>query len=272
MAKKLAVAVIHGMGSQEQGFSKPMVEELKDRVSRQGKNAADVAWGEIYWANVLQPRQRKYLEDANAKNDLDYTGLRKFVISAVGDAAAYRKVDSLDNTTYRIIHRRVRKVISTLAGEVDAEKTPLVVLAHSLGGHIMSNYIWDMQTAVKEGKTGIPQTSFERMETLAGIVTFGCNIPLFTFAYKTVKPIKFPGSNLTEEVRKEAKWWNYFDTDDVLGYPLKPINKAYGRVVHKDVPINVGGLFSSWNPMSHSKYWTDDDFTEPVAEFLTRLF
>ncbi len=33
-----------------------------------------------------------------------------------------------------------------------------------------------------------------------------------------------------------------------------------------DRPINVGGLLTSWNPASHSEYWTDNDFTEPVAE------
>ena len=30
----------------------------------------------------------------------------------------------------------------------------------------------------------------------------------------------------------------------------------------------VHGILTSWNPLSHSEYWTDDNFTEPVAEFL----
>ena len=108
------------------------------------------------------------------------------------------------------------------------------------------------------------------MHTLAGMVTFGCNIPLFTFAYTNVAPIVFPAAELPDpgDVRDKAKWLNYYDPDDVLGYPLKSINAAYDAVVDEDIPINVGGLFSSWNPLSHNKYWTDNDFTKPAAEFI----
>ena len=83
-------------------------------------------------------------------------------------------------------------------------------------------------------------------------------------------PITFPASQLPDpgDVRNKAKWLNYYDPDDVLGYPLKVINRAYDDVVDLDKAINVGGLFSSWNPLSHNKYWTDDDFTEPAAAFI----
>jgi len=57
----------------------------------------------------------------------------------------------------------------------------------------------------------------------------------------------------------------------VLGYPLKAINQRYAQVVADDIPINVGGIFSSWNPMAHQKYWTDNDFTKPVTRFIQDL-
>ncbi|MCH7957406.1 MAG: hypothetical protein IIB63_07635, partial [Proteobacteria bacterium] len=105
---------------------------------------------------------------------------------------------------------------------------------------------------------------------LAGMITFGCNIPLFTFAYTKVVPIQFPAPDLPDpgDVRDKAKWLNYFDPDDVLGYPLKSINAAYDAVVDEDIAINVGGLLSNWNFLSHTKYWTDNDFTKPAAEFI----
>ena len=59
--------------------------------------------------------------------------------------------------------------------------------------------------------------------------------------------------------------------DDILGYPLRPINDAYRRTVHRDIAINVGGLFASWNPLSHARDWTDGDFVRPVARFLATL-
>lgn len=67
------------------------------------------------------------------------------------------------------------------------------------------------------------------------------------------------------------KWLNYFDPDDVLGYPLKPLSLEYRKAVSQDIEINVGSVFSSWNPASHSDYSTDDDFTIPVAQYLSRL-
>lgn len=40
----------------------------------------------------------------------------------------------------------------------------------------------------------------------------------------------------------------------------------------RDVPVNAGGLLTSWNPGSHIAYWTDNDVTVPVAEKLATLW
>ena len=149
---------------------------------------------------------------------------------------------------------------------LEGESVPLIVMAHSLGGHIMSNFIWDRQKSPPAGLS-----DFEKMKTLAGMVTFGCNIPLYTFAYKKVVPIKFPAPGLKKPIRDKAKWLNFFDPDDILGWPLKPLSTGYREVVTKDVPINVGGWLASWNPASHSGYWTDNDFTKPVSRFIASL-
>ena len=133
----------------------------------------------------------------------------------------------------------------------------------------MSNYIWDIQQASRQSLAGMSR--FEKMETFSGMITFGCNIPLFTFAYDEVIPIEFPPNALPNDLRRKAKWLNFYDPDDILGYPLKPINPAYRRVVSRDITVNVGGILSSWNPASHTKYWTDNDFTKPAAEFVGRF-
>lgn len=63
----------------------------------------------------------------------------------------------------------------------------------------------------------------------------------------------------------------FFDKDDVLGFPLRPISDTYFHTVHADIAINVGGVVSQWNPMCHTRYWTDNDFTVPVARFIEEL-
>ena len=81
-------------------------------------------------------------------------------------------------------------------------------------------------------------------------------------------PIEFPASDLSTDQKKLARWYNFFDPDDVLGYLLKPLSSGYDKVVNAGIPINVGRLLSSWNPASHTQYWTDDSFTKPVVKFL----
>ena len=278
MSKDLAVIVIHGMGSQGPGFADDAIEELSEWVEDRNRDPERIAWLPIYWADILEPRQRRYLRDANRNNDLDYLRLRRFVISALGDASAYQKVPASADTTYRRIHDRIRvKVKELYSGDLAATAVPLVVMAHSLGGHIISNYIWDLQNGrifdlVHRPETDLADLSkFEKMQTLAGMITFGCNIPLFTFAYTKVEPIKFPAPRLRNDLKRKAKWLNFYDPDDVLGYPLKPIGPAYRKVVTRDIAINVGGVFSNWNPASHGGYWTDNDFTKPVADFIVRF-
>ena len=269
MRKKLAVLILHGMGSQPDNFADGIIEELQWRLKKAGKDPEKVAWQPVWWAYATEPRQNEYFESAKNSNDLDFLRLRRFVISAVGDAAAYRQVDSEDNSTYKHIHDIIDSKITNLyTDELGGTPVPLVVLAHSLGSSIISNYIWDHQKST----TSSNLTPFQRMEWLAGIITFGSTIPLFALAHKNPKPIRFPGKAIVRRNMKEkAKWLNFFDPDDVLGYPLKPINKNYDRAVDKDIEINVGGISTSWNPLSHNGYWTDNSFTKPVADFLETL-
>ena len=185
MATKLGVLVIHGMGSQDPDFAEEMIEELNDRVKDLGKDPETIAWKPIYQANILKGRQSEYLRNAKRVGDLDYIALRKFMLSAFGDASAYQEVQSDGNTTY-----------------------------------------------------------------------------------EAVEPIEFPPGELTAALKRKAIWLNFYDPDDVLGYPLKAINADYRKAVTKDIPINVGG-FSSWNPLAHGGYWTDNSFTKPVAKLIT---
>jgi len=267
VAIKLAVMVIHGIGVDTQpGFADAMIAELKGRIDSAKKSSAEVAFSSIYWADITQPAQSAYLRAARQSADLDFMSVRQFVIGALGDAAAYQYVQGRKDSTQETIHDRIRASIRALyETQLNRKAVPLIFMAHSLGGHIISNYIWDLQHR-NVPKVGL--SPFEKCWTLAGMITFGCNIPLFTFAHRKVVPIKFPGRRLSKAQKAQAQWLNYYDPDDVLGYPLKPLSAAYDKVVNADITVNVGGLLSSWNPASHSHYWTDNSFTKPVAKVL----
>jgi hypothetical protein len=138
----------------------------------------------------------------------------------------------------------------------------------------MSNYIWDMQNQRGADVDAVwrPDLSdFEMMKTLAGLMTFGSNLPLFAFAYENPEPISFPGPGLSPELAAKAKWLNFYDKDDVLGYPLRPLSDGYAAVVDDDIEIDAGSWGSGLTPISHVAYWTDHSFTKPVAGFLRSL-
>lgn len=263
MAIKLGIVVVHGMGDQDSRYADGMIREISGLVKGLGGDAGALCWEPLYWADLLEPRERELWRRLTDDHSLGCKSIRKFVISAFGDAIAYQRVPGRIDT-YTRLHERVRLRLRALRAAMGESDLPVFVMAHSLGCAILSDYVWDRQ---KEAPNGV-DTPTERLENLVGLVTFGCNLPLFTLAFSPVQAITFPPPTLPPHLREVARWMNYYDPHDVLGYPLKPLDPSYDRAVTRDVPINVGGLLTSWNPLCHSEYWTDNDFTHPVAKQL----
>ncbi len=278
---KLAVVVIHGMGSQHNPQGQPpsttptFSKGLKRRVSnRVGADMDDVIWHEVVWAQILQGRQKEYLRKVN--RSLGYDKLREFVVCNLSDAASYRPTPDDGDKIYEAIHKKIENVMGVVKHQVGPQG-PVLVLAHSLGGHIMSNYIYDMQRHLRQGGSPVHPTDVENMKTVAGIMTFGCNIPIFLFAYpeNEIFPIMAPNSALAPALQFSTWWRNYYDKHDVLGFPLGKSAPSYAQLAQsgalKDKAINAGKIFTSWNPLSHNGYWTDRDLYEPVADRIKEI-
>lgn len=282
--KRIALVVTHGMGSPDRSFADGLKRRLTRSLEGRGFDAASVVWCPVLWSDLVEKRQQDFLAAAVSAGPLSRVfGLREFVVSALGDAAGYRHHGNDPGSTYYRIHQRIREKIHTLFEDgLGSEPVPMIVVAHSMGGHVMSNYIWDSQSLHTTGASADAH-AFERMEWLAAIVTFGCNIPLFTFAYEPVEPICFPGTALPEDLRSKAVWRNFYDRHDVLGYPLKPLGRdtpdlpalpcdqdrqhrpRYEDIV-EDVEVNVGLPLVSATPLSHTKYWHDRSFVNGLAD------
>ena len=268
--KRVAVLVIHGIGGQRTDFAEPLIRGVNREVKRLGADASAIAWQSVYWDDLLVPRQQAYLKRALKEGRLNYQRLRQFVVSALGDAGAYRQRPSgsvagaKSGRTYERVHTRIREQLSALYhGPLSGRPLPLVLMAHSFGGHILSNYVWDSQQTLDRHLS-----AFERMHWLAGFITFGCNIPLFTFAVDKPVPIRLPATRLPVRFKEKARWLNFYDPDDVLGWPLKPVSSAYARVVDADIRLQVGGAVGGWTPAAHLLYWRDRRFARHVADFL----
>jgi hypothetical protein len=278
---RIGALVVHGMGRQAAGYSEGLRIALLDQL---GTQAWRIEWKEVLWAPILDPRESDLWTAMNTAVNpagmpirLGWNTTRQFVLHNLGDATAYQR-DRHVESAGQLIHQRVSNAIEDLETALDDPAAPVVVLAHSLGGHIMSNYIWDRQHG-KQPSLLLPQAP---IPMLAGMVTFGCNIPLFALAFRDAKPIDLPGAGITNPAVVDAtRWLNFVDKDDVLGWPLRPLymkdfadlTVAQQRTVNKleDYEISVGSLSTGWTPASHDGYWEDDDFVSPVADYLTRL-
>ncbi|MEW6543977.1 MAG: hypothetical protein AB1411_10250 [Nitrospirota bacterium] len=273
---RIAVLCVHGMGNQDASFADDMVEELRDRISDEGVNPDLFAFGSAWWGKVMEGAENDLYRDLSKDNDLSWEELRKdIVISGFGDALAYVGPPNSESEVYDEIHDELAKAIEELKDDLeDPPRTPLIVMAHSLGCAIVSNYVWDAQR--HERYPASARSQLARCKTLLGLIMFGCNIPLFTLAYRKsdIEPISLPGELVYDcfpgqskaKVDAACKWLNFYDPDDVLGYPLKPINRAYARVVTEDIAIDTGTILGA-----HTDYWTDNDFTEPVTEYFVQV-
>lgn len=268
---KLAVAIIHGIGTQpdsrdkdgQHTFAQSLIASLRQHL---GAEAEQVAFQTLHWASVLDKRQLAFLDQLRDQ-PIRWRWLRRIVTLFLGDASGYRQVSEAYDTTYEEVHQCLRGGLNALRAKVDAD-TPLVVLAHSLGGHIFSNFVWDQQRINQT--PSCPHDPFLALETLAGLITFGSNIPLFTFAYDTVVPIRFPGHCLRQPVREQARWLNLYAPADVLGYPLRAV-PAYAAVVAEDRAMPVGPWYKRHTPLSHLAYWDDRRFQNYVAHYLRHM-
>lgn len=283
MANPIAVAIVHGAGIQGSDFAEPMISELTGRfakelgVSRQ--DAADeVVFEAVHWAPVLQQAQTKLWRKVSAGRDLDFVKLRRFMVDFAGDAIAYQPTPK-SREVYDSVHAVLAGSLRSLARNA-GRAAPLCVIAHSLGTIISSNYFYDLSQSRRPGMVSkavrdVKQTTpLENGETLTLFYTLGSPIAVWSLRYRDFgKPIPVPSPKLEKHYPGlGGEWVNYYDPDDVVGYPLRVLNDEYKQSVRRDVAVNVGGLLSSWSPASHTAYWTDNDVTKPIARALARVW
>src|ERR1043166_7198129 len=134
---KAGVLVIHGMGIQTRDFANGTIAKVNSVLQKSGANAAELAWEPAYWADVLQPREDELWRKLSATSTMRWVDLRKFVLSAFGDAIAYQRVPwQTKEDIYGKIHDRIREHLQNLRRQMGDDR-PVIVLAHSLGATIM---------------------------------------------------------------------------------------------------------------------------------------
>ena len=265
--KELLLLTAHGMGETDPGYWKGLDASLRKLIKPSAWNRIQLQ--PIYYQDVVQQNQYEVWARTLLEHKLDWQVLRRFMLFAFSDAATLEHHSDNPKSPYVIAQRQIRDTLKQGLAAMQSPMAPVAIVAQSLGCQVISNYIWDSQRDAgiwhhePLPKLTPEENTFLRLGTLRLMLTTGCNIPFFVSGLNKIEPIDKPTPSF--------RWSNYFDKDDILGWPLKPLSAGYRKIVNEDVEIHSGSIFTGWNPASHTGYWTDKDFTKPAARKLVEL-
>lgn len=274
MAKELAIITLHGMGNTKRNYANKLRVNLAKQLSDIWHN---IHFESIYYQDTIQPQQDVVWEDMVVASPLRWQFLRRFMLHAFADAVALEFRSNQDTSAYKAVQKKIVQSLHRCNRALGNNKKPVIILAFSLGSQVISNYLWDSQT--QPNVTGIKSCGiweddnpiegydcdedFIRLKTCFRLITTGCNIPLFISGLNKIQAIQKP--------HPDFRWLNYYDVDDVLGWPLRPLSASYDSLV-EDIPIDVGYPFASWNPLSHMGYWNSPRFLHFFTQEVRKVY
>lgn len=204
---------------------------------------------------------------------------RGLLVSTLGDAAAVEHGALYENSVYTNIQRLIRQGLQNIYNEAGQTSIPVIIVSQSYGAHLISNYIWDSSKHIATaGAAGIgiwkhhplkeePEAmrSFLQCRSVVRFFSAANNIALFISGLSTIVPFGKPNPDF--------KWFSYWDTNDILGWPLKALHlpthtppRPYATAIHKEENLGMKGVFT------HNAYWAHERFVNDLsAEMLTIL-
>lgn len=270
MNKKIGLITIHGMGETDRAYYSGLESSIEDRLGN--KVWDEVHLEPIYYQNFMQDNEYQVWRNMQSER-LSWKKLRQFMLFGFADAATLEHKPDKPGSVYHETQLEIVKALKKTRIALGNQDRDIIIVAQSLGCQVMNNYIWDFQNPAGAGiwkpdNLDFPdftpdEKDFLYLKTLRYLLTTGCNIPLFVAGFNPIIAIEQPN--------EKFQWHNYYDKDDVLGWPLKPLSDSYNNVVNQDIEINSGGLLERWNPASHTGYWTDRDFIEPLCDIIKSL-
>lgn len=273
--KKLGLLLIRGSG--ESGFKRQdlFLDRLKEKLADNGTDPEQVAHAVVDWYGPIQEQQEIVMQRMKkAGVRLRSIPTRKLIVTNIGDLINYGGKPGFPHFGYEETHKKVHKTILDLKQQLP-EDAPLLIIATSMGTEIINDYIMDRQKADRENQDDpMGNTPFERFETLTGLFTLGNNLPIFAASYHIdeIQPVEFPSPRIAPRLKNVAVWENYFDKNDSMGYPLKPLNTHFANHTFlKDIRINTGGPFTFWNFLSHFGYWRSRRLVKRLASYIELL-
>ena len=273
----LVILAAPGMGAVDAGFADPLFNHLKSAL---GQDWSRIHADTLLCQGHLQPNLERVFE-AMQKRDMDYLRARKFMLYGLSEAAAQMSDIDKRGGNYEKTQQAVYQTLER-AAKAAGDTAPVILLTHSIGCSILSNYLWDAQRATINhglwrdgGPKGVHKGSakdlFLRGKTLAHWYTLGASNPLWTAAMPRDQI-----QAVTSDTRGyNFRWKNFYHPDDLFGWPLKPLSPSYNQAVYRDYetrPLSDWSA-SSWGPqlVAHDGYWESEMVRSNLLEDLKDL-
>lgn len=157
----LGILTLHGMGNTEENYADDLFEEIEDRL---GADLADhIETASVYYQDILQDNQSDYFR--RVKRRLRWDNLREFMLYGFSDAASLESQKEGVSSPYYQAQDKILNTFKSLYSRLEGQDRRVIIIAQSLGGQVISNYLWDATKngAVPNGVWSQPQT-FESAE------------------------------------------------------------------------------------------------------------
>jgi hypothetical protein len=263
--KQVAIITLHGMGKTTPDYAEDLRNALLNRVGRAAWEQA-VHFGPVFYQDILQHNQAEIWMRMH-RFTLAANRLRELMLYGFADAGSLEYSAHRDQREYTAVQQRIHDAHAAAFEAAGRRLIPTVLVAQSLGCHVLSNYIWDSQHNLglfaRTGAGNSKAARFGRLASCRHLVTTGCNIPLFVAGLARI--VCFDRPNL------QFRWDNYYDANDFLGWPLSPLDPSYPAAGLTDHHIASGNLLLSHTWFSHTQYWTDADVLDPLASSIAGL-
>jgi hypothetical protein len=147
--KKAGVLTIHGIGKVSKNYAQGFLGSLKNMI---GEDKEDIAFGSIYYQNTQQANEERIWK-RYSNNKLDWREARKFLLFGIADATGLEQSKHDPDGNYVLAQLEIAKELQKIRSRIEPG-APVVIIADSLGGHVLSCYLWDAQAYNPKTKRG----------------------------------------------------------------------------------------------------------------------
>lgn len=239
---KVGILAIHGMGTDPFKYNRFLKKALE---------GMEVVIEPVDYHQYTQTNQDKFLQRMS-DSELGWGLLRRYLINYLSDGLNVIRQPKETGGMFDKMNDSIDEAYKRLESQLNLGDK-LIVVAHSLGAMVFGAYLYE------HCDDNSPFRAIN-LPNIDAVITTGSPIAMF-FSCMREQDIKIP-----ELVKRDVKkWYNFYDKDDVLSWPLQPLSPDFNDCV-QDVRINVGTT-----PLAHSLYWMNDSFQKHLQVIVKDL-